>query len=149
MTFLSSLELAASCPLNKDIQAEGDRANDSHAFYESYISHRGRKSHSVTAEGSGCSVTTHINLLADNPFPGWLLLVIFKWHISGCVTRGDSSKFGFLSPAAAMFPYLEVCPWNQVIRPLRVPRWESLLIDKSTTGTSRRSIHSLDCPTQH
>lgn len=78
MTFLSSVELAASCPLNKDIQAEGDGANDSHAFYKNYICPRGRKSHSVTAEGSGCHATTHINLLADNPFPGWLLLVIFK-----------------------------------------------------------------------
>lgn len=78
MTFLSSVELAASCPLNKDIQAEGDRANDSHAFYKNDIGHRGCKSQSVTAEGSGCNVTTHINLLADNPFPGWLLLIIFK-----------------------------------------------------------------------
>ena len=68
MTFLSSLDLAASRPLNKDIQAEGDKANDSHAFYKNYIGHKGHKSDSVTAEGSGCNVTTHIHLLADNPF---------------------------------------------------------------------------------
>lgn len=78
MTFLSPLELAASCPLNKDIQAQGDGANDSRAFYKNYIGHKGHKSHSVTAEGSGCYAATHINLLADNPFPGWLLLVRFK-----------------------------------------------------------------------
>lgn len=78
MTFLSSLELAASCPLNKDIQAVGDTANDSRAFYKNYIGHEGRKSHLVTAEGSGCNVATHINLLPDNPFAGWLLLVKFK-----------------------------------------------------------------------
>lgn len=70
MTFMSSVELAASCRLNKDVQAEGDRANDSHAFYKNYIGHRGYKSHLVTAESSGSNVTTHINLLADNPFPG-------------------------------------------------------------------------------
>lgn len=34
MTFLSSLELATSCPLNKYVQAEGDRANDIRAFYK-------------------------------------------------------------------------------------------------------------------
>lgn len=95
-----------------------------------------------------CNVSTHINLLTDNPFTGRLPLVIFKWHFSGCIMWGDSTKISFLSPAAAMFPYLEVCPWNWVIRPMRLPRWEGLLLDKSTTGTSHYSIHSLNHPAQ-
>lgn len=79
MTFLSSLELAASCPLNKDMQAEGDTEPMTAMLSTEIMSViEVRKSHSVTAEGSGCNATTHINLLADNPFPGWLLLVIFK-----------------------------------------------------------------------
>lgn len=57
----SSLELAASCLVNKDIQAEGDRANDdTQRMY--------RKSRSVTAEASRCNVATHINLLPGNIF---------------------------------------------------------------------------------
>ena len=104
MTFLSSLVLAASYPLNKDNQAEGEWVNDNRAFYKNYIGHRGHKSHFVTAEGSGSNAATHINLLADNPFPGRLLLVKFKWQISGTVMRGDMSRISFPSPTAAMCP---------------------------------------------
>lgn len=139
---LSSLKLAASCPVNNDIQAEGDRANDCHAFYKKlYVPQRSYcKSHSVTAEGSWCCVATHINLLPDNTFPSWLTWVIFKRHISCCVMCG--SKISFLSPAAAMLPYLEVCLWNAVIRTSGVCRWEQIPIDKSGTQTSHCSIYS-------
>lgn len=148
MTFLSSHALAASCPVNKDIQAEGDRATDSRAFHENYIGHKGYKSHSVTAEGARWNMVIHVNLPTDNP--------------SQVDSRWSYSSDTFMAVSCIMIPpelacchrrrlrsYLEVCPWNRVTGPW-VSRWEELLIDTSTVAPCRRPIHSPDrTMTQH
>lgn len=111
MTFLSSLELAASCPLKKDIQAEGDSVPMTVLLFTESISvMEVHKSHSVTAErvqGAMQPLT-----LID-----WLIThfqVGCHWSYSSdtfLVASCGSSKFSLRPrPPAATFPYLEVCP---------------------------------------
>lgn len=96
-----------------------DRANDTRAFYKNVICHGGRTSQRSWGFIPPWKCSDHSG---DKPFPGWLLLDVDKCHISGCIMSAGNAKISLLSSAAQRFPYLEVCPWNGVIRPLRASR---------------------------